>query len=157
MATLTATRGDANFPVAAGGMAGNKKVAYGTYRFTANPAATTIVEFCRLPRGAVVLDGRYKGAPIDASGGAFDMDIGWANNGVDASDTDGFGNFGVLGQLPITNFRPEVGIDVPFGGILYTTGPQAFAAETKIIGTVNASCTTFASGTVTVMVEYIVP
>jgi hypothetical protein len=159
MATLTATRAASTFPVAGGvGNAQAVKVAWGSYTVTANPAANDIIEFCRLPKGAVVVGGRFVGGALDASGGALDIDIGWANNGTDASDTDGFGNNGALLSHAVAGVKPESGVyNYPLGGVLLTAGPKTFAAETKIIGHVVASATTFATGTLTVMVEYYVP
>ena len=164
MATVKATRAESSFPVAGGvGNAASIKVAWGTYRFTtaASGAAATRVEFCKLPKGAVVIGGEYTIGKIETttSGDTFDMDIGWANNGTDASDTDGFGNFGLhAGFAAVTGYKPEATfMRLPLGGVLGTAGPKSFAAETTIIGTVIASATNEASATASVSVFYYVP
>lgn len=159
MTTLTATRAAATFPVSGGGMAGTQKTAYGTYSFATNPLAGTTVEFCRVPKGAVVVGGRVFGHQIDTSTEAFDMDIGYSGNGVESTDTDAFGNFGVWAGAAVAGTKPEVGYNMHFGGVLFATAgaPPAFSAETVIIGTVNASAAVFTVGAVTVVVDYIVP
>lgn len=164
MATVTSTRAASTFPVSGGvGNASALKVAYGSYRFTtaASSTAATRVEFCRVPKGAVVIGGWYTIGKIETttSGDTFDMDIGWANNGTDASDTDGFGNFGLhAGFAAVTGYKPEADhMRLPLGGVLATAGPKTFAAETTIIGTVVASATNEASATATVTVMYYVP
>lgn len=161
MTTYTATRAASTFPADGMGYSGNCKVARGIYQFTAGPAADDIVEFCRVPKGAVVIGGRFTVAKIETStsGAAFDMDIGWAANGTDASDTDGFGNFGVASFAAVTGVKPEATFaSYPLGGVLGTAGPKTFSAETKIIGHVVASCgTTFVTGNAMVEVYYVVP
>ncbi len=159
MATVTATRAAATFPVAGSGTAGNRKTAYGSYSFTANPAAATIIELCRVPKGAVVLGGRVFGKSIESSTEVFDADIGWAGNGVEAADPDGFGNFGVWAAAAVAGTKPETGVNMAFGGVLIGAagGPQAFSAETTIQLVVNASASVFTTGTVHCVVDYIVP
>jgi hypothetical protein len=164
MATVTSTRAGSTFPVSGGvGNASSLKVAYGTYRFTtaASGAAATRVEFCKLPKGAVVIGGEYTIGKIETttSGDTFDMDIGWADNGTDASDTDGFGNFGLhAGFGAVTGYKPETTfMRLPLGGVLGTAGPKTFAAETTVIGTVVASATNENSATASVVIYYYVP
>lgn len=161
MTTITATRAASTFPVAGGvGNAQSVKVAYGSYRFTASPAADDIVEFCRVPKGAVVVGGSWGIGKIETttSGATFDMDIGWANNGSDASDTDGFGNFGAPSFAAITGVKPEATFArYEFGNVLGTEGPKSFARETVITGHVVASATNFATMTAWVEVYYFVP
>lgn len=160
MTTFTATRAASTFPADGMGYSGNCKVARGSYQFTENMVADDIVEFCRVPRGAVVVGGTYRIGKIESttSGAAFDMDIGWANNGTDASDTDGFGNFGAPSFAAVTGYKPEATFAMyPLGGVLGTAGPKTFAAETKIIGHVVASATNFATATAMVEVYYVVP
>jgi hypothetical protein len=157
MATLTARRAAATFPVAGHGFSGNLKVATGTYTLSANPTVADIINFCRVPAGAVVIGGVFYGGDIDTNATeTFDMDIGWAANGVDSADPDGFGNFGVQNGDAVTNVRTEVGIWLPFGGVLLTAGPKLFTKETIITGTVVAVAATFASVPLSVNVHYIV-
>jgi len=81
-------------------------VAWGTYTLAANPSQNDVIEFCKVPAGATVIGGFFQGADIDTGTEALDIDIGWAANGTDAADTDGFGNLGVLTGDAITDFRP---------------------------------------------------
>jgi hypothetical protein len=161
MATVTSTRASSTFPVAGGvGNAQSLKVAHGEYEQVSALAADTIIEFCRVPKGAVVVGGRYKIEKIESStsGATFDMDIGWGNNSVNASDTDGFGNFGAPSFAAVSGVKPEADrSDMPLAGVLGITGPKAFGAETTIIGHVVASATNFVTGTAFVEVYYYVP
>src|SRR5687768_2318421 len=105
MATLTATRAASTFPVAASTGAGLVHAAHGTYEHAANPTAADIIQFCKVPKNATVIGGWLMGDDIDTGTEAFDMDLGWAANGVDAADPDGFGNFGVLSGDVITELK----------------------------------------------------
>lgn len=156
MTTFTSTRAAANFPVASHGLAGDLKVATGTIQVAANPADGDIYEMVKLPRGAVVVGGHLQGADIDTGTETLDLDIGWASNGVDAADPDGFGNLGVATGDAIAGLKPEVGIYFPLGGVLFSTGPKKFGAETKIQLEANAAAAVFAAGQLTLTVFYFV-
>lgn len=159
MATVTATRAAATFPVARPSPQ-SVGIARGSYQFTATPAADDIVEFCRVPKGAVVTGGKFTLGKLESStsGATFDMDIGWADNGTDVSDTDGFGNFGAPSFAAVTGVKPEATFAMMrLGGVLGTAGPKTFAAETKIIGHIVASATNFTTATAFVEVNYEVP
>jgi hypothetical protein len=159
MTTITATRAASTFPVYKPSGAGAAGRAYGSYSFAANPAATTIIELCRVPKGAVVTSGIVFGKSIESSTEAFDADIGWASNGTESADPDGFGNFGVWAAAAVAGTKPETGVRMGFGGVLIGAagGPQAFSAETIIQLTVVASCAVFTTGTVHCVVDYVVP
>jgi hypothetical protein len=120
MATLTAARASANFPVAGHGFGGNLKIAWGTYTLAANPTAADIIRFCRLPAYATVVGGLFYGADIDTGTETLDIDIGWEANGDEVADPDGFGNFGVLSGDVITELIPVAGIWRPLQGVLLT-------------------------------------
>lgn len=157
MATLTAARAASTFPVYRDHGSGTLQVAYGTYTLAANPTAADVIEFCKVPKGAVVIGGYVQAKDIDTGTEALDIDIGWAANGVEAADTDGFGNLGVWTGDAITDLRPEVGIYYPLGGVLFATGPQAFSAQTTITGLVNVAANAGGTGQITVVVHYVVP
>jgi hypothetical protein len=154
MATLTAARASANFPVAGHGFGGNLKIAWGTYTLAANPTAADIIRFCRLPAYATVVGGLFYGADIDTGTETLDIDIGWEDNGTDAADPDGFGNFGVLSGDVITELIPVAGIWRPLQGVLLTAGPKTFAAETIISGTVIAAAAATGTGVLSLNVYY---
>lgn len=158
--TTTATRAAANFPVYKPSGAGAAGRAYGYVEITSNPAAGDIIQFCRIPKGAVITGGYVRGNSIEASTEAFDMDIGWAANGVESVDADGLGNFGVHAAAAVAGVKPETGVYMTFGGVLFNSssgGPQAFSAETIIQGTVVASAANFTNGAYSVVVDYVVP
>lgn len=157
MATFTAARAAASFPVtkpAAGSMA----VAWGTIEVTANPVANDVYQMCRIPAGAVVVGGQIWSDDLDTNATeTLDLDIGWAANGVEAADPDGFGNLGVLGTDTVAGIKPESGYNYQFGGTLITDGPRSFSRETIVQVTCVATAATFASGTLSVAVYYYVP
>ena len=158
MATLSSTRAAAGFPVYSSGGAGVLCVAYGTYELAANPTAADIIEFCRIPEGATVVGGYLMGDDIDTNATEeLDIDIGWAANGNEAADSDGFGNFGVITGDAVAGTKPEVGIYTLLGGKLMTLGPQTFTKETVIQGVVNVDAATGGTGTLTLVVHYVTP
>lgn len=161
MATITATRAASTFPVYQGVGAGNLCAAYGHYDFAVNPTVADIIRLCKLPAGAVVLDGFMRIEDIDTNGSpTLDIDLGWASNGgtgtFDAADPDGFGNFGVLNGTAVTNYTPEGGSRLPLGNNALN-GPVAFTRETTVQAVVNAAAATFAAGTIYTVIYYIVP
>lgn len=158
MATLTSTRAASTFPVfknSAG--AGAVSAAYGSYALTANPTAADIIEFCKVPAGAVILGGWFRAEDIDSDATEeVDIDIGYAANGDVVADPDAFGNFGVLNGDAVTNYLPEGGVLLPLHGTLADRF-VTLNKETTIIGTVNVDSATFAAGTVSVVVLYVNP
>lgn len=158
MATFTATRAASTFPVFKATGAGVLCAAYGTIEVAANPVASDVYEMCRVPKGAVVLAGKIYSDDLDTNATeTLDLDIGWAANGVDAADPDGFGNLGVLGTDTVAGIKPEGGYNYDFGGVLVTDGPKTFSAETTITVNCVATAATFAAGTLSVVVYYVVP
>lgn len=156
MATLTATRAASTFPVYKGTY-GNLQVAYGSYDLSANPTANDILEVCRLPAGAVVLGGWLRAEDIDSNATeTIEMDVGYAANGVESADPDAFLNSGVLNGDAVTNYLPEGGVLIPLHGTL-GNGPVSLSAETVVTVTFTGAAATFAAGTVTVVVHYVVP
>lgn len=157
MATNTATRAASTFPVfkpAGGALA----VAWGVIEVSANPTAADVFEMCRLPKGAVVVGGRIYSDDLDTNATeTLDLDVGWAANGVEAADSDGFGNLGVMTTDTVAGVKAESGYNYAFGGKLITDGPQAFSAETVVTVTCVATAATFAAGTLSVVVHYYVP
>lgn len=160
MATLTAVRAKTGFPASRFAGAGVLQVAYGTYTLAANPTAADILKACKLPAGAIVLDGFVRGQDIDTGTAALDFDVGWpANGGTGAGATatpDGFGNFGVLNGTAVTNYLPEGGILVPLNGTL-AAGPVSFDAETTIQIVFNVAANAGGTGVLTVVVYYVAP
>lgn len=154
MATLTGPRAASTFPVPGLPEQGTLGVAWGYYNATSALGADTI-EFCKVPAGATVIGGYFQAADIDTGTETLDIDIGWAANGTDAADTDGFGNYGVLDGDAVSQFRPVAGIYYPFINIVQDSSFKTFSAETKIIGTVNATANMGGTGYLKVVVFYV--
>ena len=156
MATLTAARAASTAPVPSiSSTQGVLQVAWGVYDMTAAASAADVIEFCKVPKGATVIGGWVQGADIDTGTETFDLDIGWADNGTDSADTDGFGNFGVLSGDVVAELKTVAGIYNPFSNIIQSPGFKTFAAETKIIGTVVAAANAGGTGVLKVVVLFV--
>lgn len=162
--TLTGTRAADSFPVFQPTGAGIVCAAYGTYAIAANTEAGDIFKMCKIPAGAVVLGGMLYGADLDSNATeTIDLDVGWAANGgsgtYDAADSDGFGNFGVItGDAFATgNVANVTGVSYPLSGLLVTGVLPAFTKETTIQVLANAAAATFAAGSISLVVYYVVP
>lgn len=154
--TLTAKRAKDAFPAHGIGDKCNLKVATGTYELAANVEDGDIFEMCKVPKDAVVVMGWIYGDDLDTGTEALDMDVGWADNGTDSADPDGFGNLGVWTGDATTDIKPEASIWYPFGGVLRATGPKKFAAETIIQVEANVAANAGGTGTLTVVVLYFI-
>ena len=158
MATFLAARSAATLPPFQPVGSGALCAAYGTIEVTANPVAADVYNLCTVPAGAVVLGGRIYSDDLDTNATeTLDLDVGWLANGTDAADPDGFGNLGVQGTDTVAGIKPESGYNYAFGGVLATEGPKTFAAKTTIAATCVATAATFAAGTLSVVVYYVVP
>lgn len=158
MTTFTATRAASTFPAFQASGSGVLCAAYGTIEVSANPVANDVYEMCRIPAGAVIVGGRIYSDDLDTNATeTLDLDVGWLANGVEAADPDGLGNLGVFTTDTVAGIKPEAGYNFALGGKLVTDGPQAFSAETVIAVTCVATAATFAAGTLSVVIEYVVP
>lgn len=156
MATLTGPRAAANFPVPGLPEQGCLGVAWGYYNVASAPSAADIIELCKLPAGATVIGGYVQAADLDSNATeTLDLDCGWAANGTDVADPDGFGNFGVLTGDAVAEFRPVAGIYLPFTNIVQDSAFKTFAAETKVIVTVTGAAATLNAGYLKVVVFYV--
>ena len=135
---------------------GTVQTVYGKITVSANPADGDIYQMVRVPNGATIVGGYFRADDLDTNATeTLDLDIGWAANGVDAADPDGFGNLGVLTGDAVTGIKPEVGTFIPLGGVLYTAGPKTFGEETVIQIEANAAAATFAAGDMWLCVDYV--
>lgn len=134
---------------------GAQGVAWGYYTHASNLAAATEIQYCRVPAGATVIGGFWQCTDLDTnSTEELDIDIGWAANGTDNADTDGFGNNDVLtGDVSV--HLPVAGIWIPFHNVIANPGFKLFAAETILTATVNVDAATGGTG-VSKMVAYFV-
>lgn len=155
MATVTGPRAAADFPVPSViDTQGVQGVSWGYYNHASNLAAATIIEYCKVPAGATVIGGFWQADDLDTGIEELDIDIGWAANGVDAVDVDGFGNLGTLtGDASV--HLPVAGIWVPLTGIIQTAGFKTFAANTTLIATVNTDAATGGTGISKLVVHWV--
>lgn len=154
--TKVGTRAAATFPVAGATSKGVLQVAFGSYTIaTGDDEAGDIFQLCRIPAGATVIGGYLQGKDLDTGTEAFDADLGWAGNGVEAADPDGFGNLGTWDGDVVAQLRPEVGIYYPLGGVLFSTGPKTFTNETIIQLQVVTAAGTLGGGIITAVVFYV--
>lgn len=155
MATYTTNEAQSYAQVPGVGM-GAAQVAVATLELGTALSANDVLEFLRLPAGAVVYDGCLIGDDIDTGTETLEIDIGWAANGSESADADGLLDSGVISGDAVTGYKPEVGIRLPLGGKLLTDGPQLFTAETVIQGDVVAAAATGGTGTLTLWVHFFV-
>lgn len=156
--TLTGTRAATAFPAFTPSGAGAVACAYGTYEIAANVEDGDIFEMCKLPHNATVVMGWIFADDLDTNATeTLDMDVGWAANGVDAADPDGFGNLGVWTGDAIAGHKPEVWNRFCLGGVM-KDGPKTFGdAETTIQVEANAAAATGGTGTLSVVILYVTP
>jgi hypothetical protein len=131
-------------------------VAWGYYSVTAAPTAADIINICKLPAGATVIGGFVQASDLDTNATeTLDIDVGWAGNGTDSADPDGFGNFGVLTGDAVGEFRPVAGIYLPLVNIIQDAGFKTFAAETTVTVTFTGTTATLTAGVIKVVVFYV--
>lgn len=153
--TVASAQAATGRPVAGHGFAGNLKVAYGTYNIGSAVAQNDVIQMCRTPKGAVILDVSIFGQDIDTGTEALDFDAGYAANGVDVADTDAWGVFVNVTGDGIGN--DTVGVRLFGGGVLASGGPKTLSAETLHQITFNAAANAGGTGRLNMLVYYIVP
>lgn len=146
---VAATRASANLAVPGTGIL---RVSHGIYTHATNLAAATVIEYCRIPKGAVVFGGWFGGSDLDTGTEELNMTIGWAANGVEVADPDGFGDLGVM-TGDVSAHLGAAGLWYPLQGTLLSLGPRAFSAETVLTGTIVTDAAATGTG-VTQMIAY---
>ncbi|MCP4365421.1 MAG: hypothetical protein GY800_09015 [Planctomycetes bacterium] len=142
------------------GMAGNMKVAYESYTISAAVEAGDKFQMLKLPAGATIIGGYFRGEDLDTGTEELNMDIGWAANGgsgtYDAADPNGLADLGVItgDAFAAGNVANVVSYNYPFNGLLNTGVFPTFTEETTLEITVVAAAATFAAGTVSLCVFY---
>lgn len=161
MTTFTALRADNRFPVAGVGHGGSVKYAYGEIDVAVNPVAADVYEMCRVPAGAVIIGGWFRGDRLDTNATeTLELDVGWAANGgsgtFDAVDADGLLDTGVMtgDVFALGNVANVTGYNYPLNGKLVEGIFPEFTKETVIQLTTVVTAATFAAGTLSVMVLY---
>jgi hypothetical protein len=152
-ATLAGTRSTATWPKGGAGDSYNVKAAYGTITVDSATEDGDIWQLCRLPAGSTVIGGWLMGGDGDTGIETLDIDLGWAANGVDAADPDGFGNLGVwTGDASKT---APTGNHFVLAGVLQSAGPKTFTVDTLIQAETNAAAATGVAMELTVVVLYL--
>lgn len=168
MATVAAYQ--ANAIPAGHGLAGTVKAAFGNYAVTGNVADGDIFQMCKLPKNSLVIGGVFYAGDLDTGTETLDLDVGYtANGGGSATFTDangetwtnaassasatGFVNSGVLTGDAVVDLLAAGSNMRPFP---MATGPLYFSEETLVQVEANAAAATFAAGTISVVVYYIV-
>lgn len=155
--TVWADRALPGFPVAAG-QAGDLKRAWGTYLIGSAVANADLINMCRTPKGAVIVGGHIIAEDIDTGSASLDFDAGYAANGVDAADTDAWGNFGVVAGTVTVHVQTGItSIYLPFAGVLITGGPKVLGAETVHGILFNAAANAGGTGRISMHVDYLMP
>lgn len=152
--TFTGTRAAATFPTFKADGAGVVQVARGSFTLTEVPEVGDIWQLCKLPAGAVVIGGYFAATDIDTGTETLDIDLGNAANGVEAADSDSFGNFGLIsGDSP--------GVDVTNGIVavqraLGFVSPPSFTNETVVQAQCVAVAAAGGTGTIACVIHYVV-
>lgn len=110
-------------------------------------AINDVVEMLRIPP-CTVLDGYLRATDIDTGTETLDIDWGWAANGAEAADADGFGNLGI--------WTGDSNNDFAMGNVYWTAGPKTFTRETVIQLDVNAAAAAGGTGTIWMKLNYII-
>ena len=150
MATVSADRAASTFPVQGGEGDGRLCVAYGVYEIASALSKADIVEFCKIPAKAVVVNGCLWGDQIETGGPTLEIDVGYSGA------TAAFLDSGTMPGTAVTDIKPVASIWYPFNMKDGPVTPSATAATT-IIGTITAAATAGGTGTLYCMVEYYVP
>lgn len=154
-ATIASTKAALGVPKPGSGPAGTVKAVHGTITVDAATEDGDIFQMVRLPAGATVIGGWVMGGDGDTGIETLDIDVGWAANGVDAADPDGFGNFGVWTGDAGEGGTTEVGNHFQLSGVLLSAGPKTFTVDTLIQLETNTLAATGVAMEVTVVVLYL--
>jgi hypothetical protein len=154
MATTTGTRAASGFPAFTPNGSGYLCAAYGSAAISANVTAADVWKLCKIPAKAIVVGGGFWASDMDTGTETLDLDVGWADNGAEAADPDGLCNSGILSGDAITDLE-AAGLN--FRPFPMAAGPLTFTRETTIQAVANVAAATFTSGTIYVVVHYVVP
>ena len=163
MTIFIGDRAAASFPVAQSHVGGAVMVAYGSYEVTINPVANDTYELCKVPAGAVILDGKFYCDDLDEGTEVMNLDVGWKANGgsgtYDSVDADGLGNLGVLlGDVAAPNLATAVGLIYNLAGPIFGNGDfPTFTRETVIQVTAVVAANSFTAGALSCYVIYTTP
>lgn len=118
-----------------------------TFEIGAALAADDVIKMLRLPAGCTVIDGFLRATDIDTGTETLDIDWGWAANGTEAADEDGFGNLGI--------WTGDSNNDFAIGNIYWSAGPKFFTNQTDIQLDVNAAAAAGGTGKIWMKLDYV--
>lgn len=153
--TAAGSRAITTLPMGGAGSGGDVKAVWGSVAFESDTEDGDIRQVCYVPKGATVIGGMIYSVDGDTGIESLDIDIGWAANGDEIADPDGFGNLGVWSGDATHGASSEVGNQIALGGVLLSAGPKTFTQDTLIQLETNAAAATGVAMTVTVVVYYL--
>jgi hypothetical protein len=153
--TVTSTQGATDQALFKPLGSGLLAVAHGTYEETTPQVDGDIWQMLRVPKGACIVDGVIRADDLDTGTETLDIDVGWAANGVEPADPDGFGNLGVWTGDAVTGVKPEATVMYRLNGVL-KDGPMCFGDDTTIQLEANAASAGGGDGTFNLTVYYYV-
>ena len=155
--TLASVRSATTFPVFSSHESGLLCVAFGQFTIAAAVEDGDIFEMCRVPAGAVVIGGWLQTDDLDTGGTeVLDLMVGWAANGDEVADPNGFAVADVFTGDPDEVYGGPGNLKF-LGGVLATAGPKTFNRETLIQIEVNTAAAGGHVGNMTLVVQYLTP
>lgn len=134
---------------------GHVAVAQGYVDVAIAPVVADIYQMCSIPRGAIVIDGKFWAQDIDTNATeTLGLEVGWAGNGVEAAS--------VAGLVPASVISGDTVLDVvpasrSIRNFDMSNGSLAFTNDTQIQVQVTAIAATFAAARMFVEVMYYIP
>lgn len=152
-ATLAGDRAVTTLPLGGAGAGGDVKASWGTVTVDAATEDGDIFQVCYVPAGATVIGGMIYGGDGDTGIAVLDIMCGWAANGDEVADPDGFSVAGVWDGTNTASIGTENVYS--FGGVLVSAGPKTFNADTLIQLETNTAADSGVAMEVTVVVYYL--
>jgi hypothetical protein len=157
--TYKATPANTGYPMYAGSF-GNCCVAWGTYEAATALIINDVVQFCKVPKGAVILGGWVYGDDIDTGTETLTVCVG-TNTTEDAFLATTVALTGDIGTgdayVDEQDWRKTVGIMLQLQNTLMTGGLTELAADATIQLKVVAAPNAGAVGTLSCVVFYAMP
>lgn len=120
---------------------------YASFTIGTALAQNDVVKMLKVPAGCTVVGGVLRATDIDTGTETLDIDWGWAANGTETADEDGFGNLGV--------WTGDSNNDFAMQNIYWSAGPKSFTNETDIQLDVNAAAAAGGTGKIWMIIDYV--
>ncbi len=158
-----------NGGVPGNGLFGNVKASFGVYTYSSAPSANDLLNACKVPKNSLMLFGFISTDDIDTGTETLEIDVGYtANGGGSATSTTSDGttwtnaassasatgllDSGVLTGDAVTDLHAASMNWRPFP---LPTGPKFFSEETTIQAKITAVAAAGGTGTVYIVVFYV--